>query len=138
TIGDSETPASSLILAGHSSDTSIVADSGIAFGGSGSNRLVMVTPISGAIGHADITIFLSDGTAGASTTFGLDVLLIKPKPPTLLLVTNGNGSVTPNLNSEPITLGKTYTVTAMPAAGEEFGGWTGSVTRSSTAISFVV
>jgi hypothetical protein len=138
TIGDSETAASSLTLTGTSSDTNIVAPSGIVFGGSASNRLVMVTPVPGVTGFANVTITVSDGSAIASTSFNLNVYLARPRPPTLLIVTNGNGSVTPNLSAEAPAIGKTYTVTAVPAAGQEFAGWTGSVISSSPTISFVM
>ena len=44
TIGDAETPLGSLALAGSSSNTALVPDANIAFGGSGANRTVVITP----------------------------------------------------------------------------------------------
>lgn len=72
-IGDAETPAGSLTLAASSSDTSLVPVGNIVFGGSGANRTVRVTPVTGRSGSALITISVSDGKANASTSFNLTV-----------------------------------------------------------------
>ncbi|HEY3517735.1 MAG TPA: cytochrome c peroxidase, partial [Gammaproteobacteria bacterium] len=79
TVGDGETPGS-LTLSGTSSDSSIVASSGIAFGGSGANRTVSVTPVANASGTATITVTVSDGTAAASDTFVLTVTAVNDLP----------------------------------------------------------
>jgi hypothetical protein len=52
-------------------------------------------------------------------------------------VVNGNGSVTPGLSSQNLVQGRRYTVTAVPAAGMVFAGWTGSTNTLSPKISFV-
>jgi len=77
TIGDSETSVASLSLSASSSNLSLVRNSDVVFGGTGSNRTLAVTPLPGQTGFADITITVSDGTGSASRTFLLDV---KPKP----------------------------------------------------------
>jgi VCBS repeat-containing protein len=74
-IGDVETPAASLTVAGASSDQSLVADGGIVVGGSGSSRTVTVTPVPNAAGTATITVSVSDGTA---TVTELSVLTVNP------------------------------------------------------------
>ena len=38
----------------------------------------------------------------------------------------GKGRVEPDLNGQPLTVGKPYEVTAVPAAGHEFVGWSGA------------
>ncbi|MEI6395661.1 MAG: Ig-like domain-containing protein, partial [Verrucomicrobiota bacterium] len=73
TIGDAETPLSSLTLSASSSDKSLVQNTGIVLGGSGSGRTVTVTPLSGHSGRANITITVSDGFATASSSFQLSV-----------------------------------------------------------------
>ena len=73
TIGDAESPASSLTLSGASGDTTIVPDGNITFGGSAANRTVMITPASGQTGSVQITITVSDGSATAQTTFTLNI-----------------------------------------------------------------
>ncbi len=47
TIGDAETPATSLTVSGTSSNTSLVPNANIVFGGSGTNRTVTITPAAG-------------------------------------------------------------------------------------------
>jgi formylglycine-generating enzyme required for sulfatase activity len=73
TIGDTITAASSLTLSGSSSNTTLVPNANIIFGGSGENRTVTVTPASGKSGTATITVTVSDGPLSASDTFVLTV-----------------------------------------------------------------
>ena len=73
TVGDVETAAGALALTGSSSDTTLVPLSGIAFGGSGANRTVTITPAAGRAGTATITVNVSDGALAASDTFVLTV-----------------------------------------------------------------
>lgn len=69
TVDDDATPVGSLSLSGSSSNTALVPNTGIVFGGSGANRTVTVTPASGALGTAEITLQVSDGTYTSETTF---------------------------------------------------------------------
>ncbi len=69
TISDVETPPASLTLIGTSSNTSIVQNENIVFGGSGANRTVTVTPTVDQIGIVDIIITVSDGTCTKQDTF---------------------------------------------------------------------
>ena len=91
TITDADTPVGSLVLSNASSNPTLVPTNNIVFGGSGSNRTVTVTPVTGLTGTANITIFVSDGTNVASDTFQLAVLT--PQPQTLSFT-----------NSAPITI----------------------------------
>jgi len=72
-IGDPETPAANLTLSGTSSNQELVPDSNIVFGGSGSNRTVTVTPVSGQTGTAFITLTVTDGLLSSSNSFVLTV-----------------------------------------------------------------
>src|SRR5688572_6730304 len=74
TIGDAETPASNLALSGTSSNPTLVPQGNIVFGGSSSNRTVQVTPATGQLGTAMITVWVSDGTLAASRAFELTVV----------------------------------------------------------------
>jgi len=56
TIDDVESSASSLALGGVSSNTGLVPNANIVFGGSGSNRTVTVTPLAGQSGSTVITV----------------------------------------------------------------------------------
>jgi Bacterial Ig domain len=73
TVGDAETAASALTLGASSSNPTLVPTSGIAFGGSGANRTVTVTPAAGRTGTATITVTVSDGRLVATDTFVLTV-----------------------------------------------------------------
>ncbi|MCP4175192.1 MAG: tandem-95 repeat protein, partial [Fuerstiella sp.] len=83
TIGDAETPAGSLSLSGSSTDTALVPNGNIVFGGSGSGRTVTVTPDANRFGSADITVTVIDsGTPvmSVSTTFTLTVSGVNDQP----------------------------------------------------------
>jgi hypothetical protein len=56
----------------------------------------------------------------------------------LVVVTNGLGSVTPDLTAQTLVSGKSYTVKAVPAAGYLFAGWTGGKATNTAAIGFVM
>lgn len=133
TIGDQETPAANLVVSGKSSNLTLIPNANITFGGSGSSRNVTITPAAGKGGTANITITVSDGTASTSATFQVAVQAITSQAFTL--TQEGQGTVSPALTPK-ITAGRTYTLTAKPAAGQEFAGWTGSIVSDSPKISF--
>lgn len=72
-VGDAESDAGTLTLAGASSNPSLVLPGNITFGGSGSNRTVTVIPTAGRSGSALITVLVDDGAATNSDTFVLTV-----------------------------------------------------------------
>ncbi len=80
TIDDAETPPNSLVLTGGSSDTNLVPVTGIAFGGSGTNVTVTLTPATNRNGVCTITITVSDGMASASNSFSLTVNPVNDPP----------------------------------------------------------
>ncbi|MCU0785646.1 MAG: hypothetical protein MUF81_16695, partial [Verrucomicrobia bacterium] len=138
TISDSDTPASNLIVWATSSLSTLVTTNNIVFEGSDSNRTVTVMPLPNQSGTAKITIEVSDGSSTASTTFKLTVLAPPASPSVLTVVTNGGGSVTPNLNAQNVVMGRQYKLTATPAANQLFVGWSGSITSSVPTVSFVM
>ena len=74
TISDQSTPLADLVLTGTSSNTSLIANNAIVFGGSGSNRTVTITPISGQLGTSTITITVTnDYNIDAVETFVLTI-----------------------------------------------------------------
>ena len=73
TVGDAETAAGSLVMSGSSSNTALVPNANIVFGGSGTARTVTVTPAANQSGTATITVTVSDGALTASDTFVLTV-----------------------------------------------------------------
>lgn len=66
TISDVETPAASLVLGRTSSDTTIVATSGVVLGGAGGNRTVTVTPRPDMNGTVTIRITVTDADGGSA------------------------------------------------------------------------
>jgi hypothetical protein len=74
TVGDLETPPGELTLTASSSNPTLVPNSSIAIGGSGSARTVTVTPVAGLTGTTTITLTVDDGALTASDTFLLTVL----------------------------------------------------------------
>lgn len=134
TIGDQETPAANLTLSANSSNPTLIPNANITFGGSDSNRTVTLTPAAGKGGTANITISVNDGTVSSSTTFPLTVQSITSHQ--FAITQEGQGTISPLLGSS-IVAGRTYTLTAKPAAGQEFAGWTGSIVSDSPKITFV-
>lgn len=105
TIGDVETPAEWLTVSGYSSNSNLVPNANITFGGSGSNRTVTVTPAPGQFGTANITVKVSDAQASTSTAFKLTVVA---EPPV----------ITSQPQSQTVTVGSnvTFSVTATGTA----------------------
>ena len=56
-IRDLETPAANLVVSGRSSDTGLVPEDSLLFGGSGISRTLTITPAANLSGQATITIF---------------------------------------------------------------------------------
>ena len=89
TIGDAQTAASSLTLSGSSSNTTLVPNANIVFGGSGASRTVTVTPASSQSGTATLTVTVSDGSLTASDTFVLTVVNAPAVPTGFALIPAG-------------------------------------------------
>jgi hypothetical protein len=138
TIGDAQTPASALTLSASSSNPSRVPVSGITFGGSGANRTVSVTAAPGVTGTANVTITVNDGAASTNRMFTVTVTEPPDVVGQLSVTKTGQGTVTPDLTTTELIVGQTYTVTASPASGYYFSGWSGSVVSSSPTITFTM
>nr|HPO07303.1 SUMF1/EgtB/PvdO family nonheme iron enzyme [bacterium] len=81
TVGDSETAAGSLTVTGTSSNTTLVPNASITFGGSGANRTVTITPAANQSGTTTITITVQDGDGGSATDqFVLTVNAVNDPP----------------------------------------------------------
>ena len=120
TVGDAQTAAASLVVAGSSSNTTVVPNANISFGGSGANRNVTITPAANQAGSATITVTVSDGTLTGRDTFVQTVAAgSAPSAPQSVSATPGNASAlvtwsAPASNGgSPIT---GYTATSSPAS----------------------
>jgi VCBS repeat-containing protein len=80
TITDGETSAASLTLTGSSSNTTLVPNGNIVFGGSAGNRTVTITPAANQNGSATITLTVSDGSLTATDTLAITVNAVNDSP----------------------------------------------------------
>gem|GEM_PF-5841716 len=80
TVSDAETPATSLTVTRSSSNTSLVPDTNIVLGGSGTNRTVILTPVTNQSGSATVTLTVSDGHLNAASTFVFTVNAVNDAP----------------------------------------------------------
>jgi hypothetical protein len=132
-VGDAETNANSLTITGVSSHTNVVPNANIVFGGSGSNRTVTLTPHPGITANTTITLTVSDGQAGASTTFSLAVG--NANAPTLTAIANQSTTTNTPVGPIPFIIGDVETpaasltlrgastnTTLVPNANLVFGG----------------
>ncbi len=80
TVGDQETPAGALTVAGSSSNPTLVPNTSVVFGGSGASRTVTVTPVANGSGTAQITVTVNDGELSTSRQFTLTVNALNDAP----------------------------------------------------------
>ena len=80
TIADAETAAGSLTLSGSSSNTTLVPNLNITFGGSAGSRTVTVTPVENLSGVSTITVNVSDGVNTVPEIFILTVNAVNDLP----------------------------------------------------------
>ncbi|MFN8528294.1 MAG: Ig-like domain-containing protein [Anaerolineae bacterium] len=127
TIGDAETPAASLTASGSSSNTALIPNANIVFGGSGANRTVTVTPLAGQTGSATITVTITDGgSLTATDTFVVNVSPAANTAPTISAIADQIINVNTSTAPLAFTIGDVET----PAASL-------SVTRSSNNTTLV-
>src|SRR5206468_2228201 len=80
-IGDVETAAASLTVSGSSSNTTLVPNANITFGGSGANRTVTVTPAANQVRKSAVYGTSTDADGGTSNdTFVLTVNSVNDNP----------------------------------------------------------
>ncbi|MEZ5284721.1 MAG: Ig-like domain-containing protein [Vicinamibacterales bacterium] len=80
TVGDGESSPSSLVVTASSSNTAVVGAAGLALGGSGSSRTIVVTPQANASGSTTVTLTVSDGVLSASSSFTVTVTPVNDAP----------------------------------------------------------
>jgi len=104
TIGDAETPVTSLSLSASSSNTNLVST--FFFGGSGSNITVTIQPLTNASGAATITVSVRDTDGGhSSSSFHLTVNAVNDLP--LIFVDTNN---IPRINEDTPSITVDFTV----------------------------
>ena len=80
TVGDVETSSASLTVSGGSTNTALVPNANLAFGGSGAARTVTVTPAANMFGTTLISLTVSDGNKTTTTIFLLTVNAVNDMP----------------------------------------------------------
>lgn len=79
TVGDTETAAGSLVVAASSSNTTLLPNANLVWGGSGANRTLTVTPAANQTGTAVVTYAVTDG-GGTTTTKTFNVTVAGSAP----------------------------------------------------------
>jgi len=112
TVGDLETAATNLLVSGNSSNTNLVPNANILFGGAGSNRTVTLVPAADQFGSTTITVTVVDGVGSSnSTAFTLTVNSVNDAPG---FIKGGDVSVLEDAGPQTI-LGWATAISAGPA-----------------------
>lgn len=135
TVGDPNGGVGSLTVSGTSSNTTLVPNANIIFGGSGANRNVTITPANNQTGTATIEVTVSDGALAASTSFTVTVNAPPNQPPTISAIADQTTSENTATGAIPFTIGDDQTApgaltltasssnpTIVPVANITFGG----------------
>lgn len=128
TIGDAQTPASSLTLRAISSNTQLLPLVGITFGGTGTKRTVSARPVVTRTGVVTVTVIVSDGTLTTSEDFVLTVQdpLLQATSTTLVAARSADKELASPVRSgsalaeQAIDLTRVGTVTASQAVSAAF------------------
>lgn len=102
-VRDIESAPTLLAVFGVSSNTNLVPDSNLVFGGTSSNRTIAITPAPDQFGSATITVFVRDASATNSASFLLTVNPVNDLP--------AISGVTNRITSEDIAISIPFTVT---------------------------
>jgi hypothetical protein len=92
-----------------------------------------VTPIGGT---NVVRAFALDAQGNHSLTSSVSFFYVVPVQ--ITLATNGIGTITRSFAGNMLEIGRPYTVTAVPGAGQVFSNWVGTVTSSSAALTFLM
>ena len=103
TIGDVETVATSLTVSGTSSNTALVPNANIVFGGNGATRTVTITPSVNQFGTTTITLMVSDGSLAATDTLLLTVNAVNDAP-TISNIANQTLALSSSTGAIPFTI----------------------------------
>ncbi len=83
TVEDVDNPSGDLVVTATAADAALLPPDGIVLGGSGSARIVTLTPAANANGATLVTLTVGDGLSSVSGTFTLAVAAVND-PPTVL------------------------------------------------------
>ncbi len=83
-----------------------------------------------------VRVIAVDGTWNVSQTNTVTFFRVIPSQFTLL--TNGQGRISRTFTGNTLELGRSYAVTAVPATGQLFSNWTGTVTATNNPLKFLM
>jgi hypothetical protein len=81
-----------------------------------------------------VRVRATDAAGNISPTNTRSFFYVKTSP--LMLGTNGQGAINGATNLQPLEIGRTYTITAVPALGWLFSDWAGSLASTSARFTF--
>jgi hypothetical protein len=137
-VVDKESRPQDLVINATSYNQSVLPNTNIIITGTSSNRVMTLRPIPGKSGTVAISLSVSDGSAIGRSTCQLTVQLGTTPKAKLNVRRKGNGTVQPALDGMDLTIGSTYTLTAIPGANDIFVGWGGSLTSATRSVTFVM
>jgi hypothetical protein len=83
-----------------------------------------------------IKAYSVDEAGNYSVTNALNFIYVVPSP--LTLTTNGLGTITRSFAGNILEVGRIYSMTAVPGAGQVFYGWSGDLKSTNAALTFVM
>jgi hypothetical protein len=135
------TEIQSLSITALSSNPSLIPNPIVSYSSPNATGSLGFTPAANASGTCNITVTVNDGqpqnnlvTRSFAVTVVTNVLVV----PKVVIQVVGKGKVSPDLSAQNLTAGTSYTLTAVPDAGQLFAGWTGSIIWPASNLTFVL
>ncbi len=95
------------------------------------SAVVGVTP-----GTNNLRVYSTDAAGNRSVTNGVNFFYVVKATASFVKV--GKGTFSTNYNNVPLEIGQHYSVTATPATGFKFTGWTGNANTTSATLTFLM
>jgi hypothetical protein len=87
-------------------------------------------------GPNKLRVYAEDAAGNRSATNTVTLTYVKTQPFTVTIF--GAGKISPNLNSQPLEVGKRYTVTAVPGSLWKFQRWDGTIPSTNKTLTFTM
>ncbi len=137
-VSDTDTPVANLSASVSADNSSLFPYGNAVLSGAGASRVLRLIPALNQTGVSRVSVYASDDTGHATTNTITVVVVPDPMARTLTLLTNGNGTISPDLAARTLTVGKVYSITAKPALGNLFVGWAGDLASTSPKLTFTL
>lgn len=137
-VTDTDTSAGNLSLSVGGDNPVLLPYGNRVLSGSGSSRTLRLTPALNQTGVSQVVLVAADNNGHTCTNSFTVTVVTDPLARTLTLLTNGNGTVSPDLSAQALKVGKTYSITAKPALGNLFVNWTGTIESTSPKLTITM